>query len=448
MTRPATSLLRIARFGVVQASIGAVVVFAISTLNRIMVVELGLPAIVPGLLVALHYAVQILRPRLGHGSDRGGRRTPWIVGGMAALAAGGVLAAAATALMASQPVAGIAMAVLAYGLIGLGVGASGTSLLVLLADQVEAERRAPAATIVWIMMIAGFIITAGLAGRLLDPFSPPRLVAVALAISGTALLLTLLATRRLERPRAALRPIETEATEEGFGPALRGVWAEPAARRFTIFVFLSMLAYSAQELILEPFAGLVFQLSPGASARMAGVQHSGLFLGMIAVAWLGSRGGARAGSMRGWTIGGCSVSALAVAGLAAAGLAGSVSGFTATVLLLGIANGVFTVAAIGAMMQLSGAGRPARQGIRMGLWGAAQALAFALGGLLGTSASDLARSVTGSPLTAYAWVFLFESLLFCLAAAVAARAFPAAAAARGAPVAIARRTGLAHANPE
>ena len=123
----------IARLGLVQACLGAVVVLTTSTLNRVMVVELALPALLPGVLVALHYLIQVVRPRMGHGSDVGGRRTPWMIGGMAALAVGGVTAAAATVWMASQPAAGIALAVVGFSLIGLGVSACGTSLLVLLA---------------------------------------------------------------------------------------------------------------------------------------------------------------------------------------------------------------------------------------------------------------------------------------------------------------------------
>ena len=152
--------LGIVRLGLVQASLGAIVVLTTSTLNRVMVVELALPALVPGALVALHYAVQVLRPRLGHGSDVGGRRTPWIVGGMACLAAGAVGAAGATALMATALAAGLALAVLAFLLVGVGVGAAGTSLLVLLAKRVDARKRAPAATILWLMMIAGIAGTA------------------------------------------------------------------------------------------------------------------------------------------------------------------------------------------------------------------------------------------------------------------------------------------------
>lgn len=91
------------RLGLVQAAMGAVVVLTTSTLNRVMVVELLLPALLPGLLVALHYAVQVVRPRMGHGGDVGGRRVPWVIGGMALLALGGFGAAAATVWLARAP---------------------------------------------------------------------------------------------------------------------------------------------------------------------------------------------------------------------------------------------------------------------------------------------------------------------------------------------------------
>ena len=65
----------IIRLGLVQTALGAIVVLTTSTLNRIMVVELALPAMLPGLLVGLHYAMQVFRPRLGYGSDLGGRRS-------------------------------------------------------------------------------------------------------------------------------------------------------------------------------------------------------------------------------------------------------------------------------------------------------------------------------------------------------------------------------------
>ena len=424
----------IARLGLVQACLGAVVVLTTSTLNRVMVVELALPALLPGLLVALHYLVQVTRPRMGFGSDVGGRRTPWIVGGMAVLTSGGVLAALGTVWMASNPGAGITLAVLAFMLIGLGVSASGTSLLVLLAKRVEASRRAPAATIVWMMMIAGFALTAGGAGKLLDPYSPERLVAVTAVVSVAAFLVTLVALYRVEGwpgagSVASAASAVTRAAPEAkptFAEALTQVWREPAARRFTVFIFVSMLAYSAQDLILEPFAGTVFGFTPGGSTQLAGVQHGGVLAGMILVALVGHRfAGTALGSLRAWTVGGCLASALALAGLVAAGLVGPGWPLKLNVFLLGVANGAFSIAAIASMMRLATEGRHAREGVRMGLWGAAQAVAFGLGGLVGTGASDLARWLIGSPGLAYASVFAFEALLFVAAALLAARLAPA-----------------------
>jgi MFS transporter, BCD family, chlorophyll transporter len=411
----------IIRLGLVQACLGSIVVLTTSTLNRVMVVELALPALLPGALVALHYFVQIMRPRMGFGADVRGRCTPWIVGGMATLAVGGVGAAAATAWIETQPVTGIAASVLAFVLIGLGVSASGTSLLALLAKRVQPKLRGAAAAVVWLMMIAGFAITATLAGAQLDPYSPRRLVEVTSIVSLIAFVITLVAMAGLER-QGVVGESGARAEPPRFRTALAEVWAEPAARRFTVFVFVSMLAFSSQDLILEPFAGSVFGMTPGATTTLSGIQHAGVFVGMVAVA-IATTGvrGYQLGSLRAWMIGGCVASALALLGLSLAGLVGPSWPLKETVFLLGMANGAFSIAAIGSMMALAGEGRGAREGTRMGLWGGAQAVAFAVGGLVGTGASDISRWLIGSSGAAYASVFAAEAALFLLSAMLAAR---------------------------
>lgn len=430
--------LDIARLGLVQACLGAVVVITTSTLNRVMVVELALPALLPGVLVALHYLIQVVRPRMGHSSDVGGRRTPWMIGGMATLAIGGVTSAAATVWMATQPTAGMALAVVGFSMIGLGVSACGTSLLVLLAKRVVENRRAAAATVVWMMMIVGFAVTAGVAGKLLDPYTPERLLMVSSGVSSLAFTLTLIALWGLERradeqrlPDFAAQP---KSAAVPFAAALSQVWKDDAARRFTIFVFVSMLAYSSQDLILEPFAGSVFGYTPGQSTQLSGVQHGGVLLGMVLVAVAGSgvlgralsrlglrHGCERLGSLRTWAVGGCLASALALLGLVVAGLSGGTWPLAATVFVMGAANGAFSIAAIGSMMSLAGQGQHSREGVRMGLWGAAQAVAFGLGGVVGTAASDVSRWLIGEVGPAYSAVFAFEAALFLLAAWLAFR---------------------------
>ena len=414
------------RLGLVQTALGAIVVLTTSTLNRVMVVELALPAILPGALVTLHHGMQMLRPRMGFGSDVGNRRTPWIIGGMAALAAGGTGAALATTLLAHSFALGMLLAVLSFALIGGGVSACGTSLLTLMAKRVAPERKAASATIVWMMMIAGFAITATVAGKLLDPFSPSRLVAIAGTVSALAFVVTVLAIWGVEGRGEAVVDAEDSGertrAKAAFLPALKQVWSEPDARRFTVFVFISMLAYSAQDLILEPFAGALFAFSAGGSTKLSGVQHAGVFVGMLLVAVMTTLfKGTSLASLKAWVVGGCLGSALTMSGLVAAGFMGPPWPLKQNVFALGLANGVFAIAAIGAMMTLASQGRGAREGTRMGLWGAAQAIAFGTGGFLGTVLVDVAKLFVGSSGAAYAFVFAVEVVGFVIAPLIALR---------------------------
>ncbi len=422
--------LQIIRLGLIQACLGAVVVVTTSTLNRIMVVELALPALLPGFLVAWHYAVQMVRPRMGFGADKGRRSTPWMMGGMLVLGMGGVMAASATVWMATQPFYGALLAWLSFSLIGLGVSACGTSLLALMAKRVPDERRAPAATTVWLMMIVGFAVTAGVVGKLIDPYSPQVLLQVSAGLSLVTACITALCLWGLEKdgdPSIAVAPSAStdRLQKQNFKEAFQEVWAEPAARTFTVFVFMSMLAYSAQDLILEPFAGAVHGFTPGQTTQLSGWHHMGVLIGMLAVAGAGSRWVAgRLGSVQAWMVGGCLFSALATVGLVSSALSVDWP-LKANVVFLGVANGAFSIAAIATMMRLAGEGQDGsvkgREGTRMGLWGAAQAAAFGLGGLLGTAASDLAHALLGEQRTAYAAVFGLQALMFAVSAAVAVR---------------------------
>ena len=412
----------IVRLGMVQSAIGAIVMLATSLLNRVMVVEYALPAAVPAGLVAWHYGVQLSRPVWGHGSDSGRKRTPWIIGGMALLAAGSMLAVLAIAPMSRGMIGGYALGIGAFAMIGAGVGAAGTSLLALLATRVAPERRAAAASLTWILMVAGIAITAKVAGAWVDPATLPRLLAVVGCVSGGALLVTILAVWGVE----GSAPVETAVVSEPTPPlrqALVTFWADPEARRFTGFVFLSMFAYSMQDLILEPFSGLRFGLTPGASTQLSGTQHGGVLLGMILLGisgrWFGGRTPA---GLRRWIIGGCVGSALALLGLALAARVGPGWPLATNIFALGFANGIFAVAAVSTMMALAGAAGTGREGTRMGVWGAAQAIAFGLGGLGGAIAVDVGRAVTGSVPESFTLVFGAEALLFLAAAALSLRA--------------------------
>lgn len=414
----------IVRLGLVQTALGAIVVITTSAINRVMQVELMLPAIIPGLLVALHHAVQMLRPRWGHGSDEGGRLTPWIIGGMAILAAGGIGAAVAISWMSTAFAAGLALAVVSFTLVGIGTGAAGTCLLVLLAKRVAPGRRGPAATIVWLMMIAGFAITSNRVGHYLDPFSPERLVTITTIVGCIAVVVTALAVWGIEGTGANTPTSESVGAraKPPFRQALAEVWAEPDARRLTIFVFVSMLAYFSEEIVLDPFSAFVFGFTPGQSTKLSGTLHSGVFVGMVILAVVsGTPAARRFISLQAFMRGGCIASSAALAVLVACALVGPPMPLKAAAFALGVANGVFAVAAIAWMMTLAGRGRANSEGVRMGLWGAAQGIAAGLGGIAGAGASDVARALFASPGPAYAVVFALQGALFLYAARCAPR---------------------------
>ena len=188
-----------------------------------------------------------------------------------------------------------------------------------------------------------------------------------MGVASCTFLLTLFAVWGIEgEPEKVAAP---EQAKPPFAQVLRETWAAPLARRFTVFVFVSMLAYSAQDLILEPFAGLVFDMTPGQSTQLASVQNGGVLLGMILVGACGARfGDKKRAWMRQWTVAGCIGSAAALVALAFASAVGPAWPLQPTVFALGFANGVFAVSAIGSMMGLAGEGQASREGVRMGVW--------------------------------------------------------------------------------
>jgi len=237
-----------------------------------------------------------------------------------------------------------------------------------------------------------------------------------------AFIVALLAIGGVEADAPAIAADERQPAPGDFRAALREVWDDATARRFTIFVFVSMLAYSAQDLILEPFAGLRFAMTPGESTQLSGMQHAGVLAGLILVGVLGARiGDNKRAWFRTWIITGCVGSALALCGLSLASSLAPGWPLQLNVTALGFFNGVFAVAAIGSMMGLAGEGRNAREGLRMGLWGAAQAIAFATGGFLGAAGVDVLRAVLAHDAPAFAIVFACEAALFVAAAIMAAR---------------------------
>ena len=407
--------LSIFRLGLVQACLGAVVVIMTSTLIRLMVVELSMAATVPGFLVGLHYAVQLSRPKWGLISDLENNRTKWINLGMLILGVGANLATLSLVLFNSNPFLAILLSIFAYTLIGLGVGASGTSLLALMAKHTSERRRPAAAMITWLMMIFGIAMTAGVVGALLDPYSFGLLLRIVAGLTVLTLIVSIVSTWKIENN---LDKIEQKDGEKvPLLEELKSLWEHSKTRNFTIFVFLSMTAYFMQELILEPYAGIVFQYTPSETTSLSGMQNGGVFIGMLTVGILATA--LKLGTLKSWVQAGCFGSCFMLISIMLLGQFNSSFPLEFAVIGLGFFNGMFAVAAIGSMMSLAGSGSKSREGTRMGLWGAAQAIAAGFGGLLGTILVDLLQVANLSPVNAYGMVFSLEAGLFALAALLA-----------------------------
>lgn len=393
------------RLCLVNAAIGGLAALPVNLFNRLMTVELALPALLPGLLVALHYGVQLTRPVWGYRSDARGGRTPFILGGVAVVGAS-LVAVAWGIHMAEQSISmALVTWIIAYTAIGLGIGAAGTSFLALLAT-LTGNRKGGPATLAWLFLIAGAIIASIGTGIALDPYSSQRLIWVVAVVACVAVCLTFLATWRVE-----VTTVQTQPQADGsLREALQTTWRDPVARAFTGFVFLSILAFYLSELIFEPFAGHVHGLTPDASTKLSGGKDGAALMGMIAAGVLSQFGW---GTLRFWAVVGCVLSAIGLLALGA-GLS-----LVPSSVALGLGNGLFVVGAVGSMMQLAAA-RAKATGTRMGVFGAAQAIAAGLAGLIATGTLDLAR-LSLDDATAYGLVFTAEALLFLIAAVVAAR---------------------------
>ena len=140
----------------------------------------------------------------------------------------GFLAALAIPVFETYLTAGILISVIAYALIGLGVGASGTSLLALLATLTAPRRRAAAATITWLMMIAGIAITAGVTGAMLDPYSHTLLLKIVSSVVVTAFVLTVIAIIGIEKQPPEIKETEIVSFTEG----IQEIWEEPKLAPF------------------------------------------------------------------------------------------------------------------------------------------------------------------------------------------------------------------------
>ena len=415
---PLKELLRLSLF---QVSVGMATVMLLGTLNRVMIVELSVPAMLVATMIALPVLIAPFRMVLGHRSDTyrsaiGWKRIPylwfgslWQMGGLAVMPF-------ALLVLAGDPVhhvpfAGEVLAGLAFLMTGLGLHMTQTAGLALAADRADEATRPRVVAMLYVMFLLGMGASSLLFGFLLRDFTPLLLIRVVQGAALAGLLLNLVALWKQERV-TPMSASERAAPRPRFGDAWVDFTNGGQAGRLLAVIFVGTLAFNMQDVLLEPYGGEILGLSVSATTLLTAVWAAGALLGFAVAARSLSHGTAPARlAAHGLLVGLAAFSAVIFAAPMQSGAL-----FFAGAGMIGLGSGLFAVATLIAAMALPVEGAAGR-GLALGAWGAAQAtaagLAIALGGTIRDLVSQAALSghlgqALNDPATGYSVVYHAE----------------------------------------
>jgi len=412
------SRLLIPRMALFQFGFGLVSVLVLGVLNRVMFAEMGLPATLIGFLLAIPSIISPLRLWLGYLSDShpilGRRRLPYILSGMF-LATTGVFCGTLGALWITRTMlGGVLIAVVAFLIYGMGKNAMATAFQALIADVFDEQRRSQAMAILQAAFIFGIIGGSVGLGRLVDPYSPNRLIVIVAGVGLLAIVLSVLGCLGVEPTGQTVEAMCCRVREVPFGPTLRMTYQNPQVRLFFLFIGTALLATLSQDIFLEPYGAKLFGMSVGQTARLNMYWGTGT-LGALLVCglWLVNRVGRKRVAGIGLVI-----VALTFAGLITAGGIGQRELFTGLVLLLGIGSGISASGMLSLMVDFT---TPEQAGLLMGAWTIAHQLAEVVGNFLGGVLVDGVLALSGSYFAAFGTVFGLEIIAAIVALVLLSR---------------------------
>lgn len=418
---PLSRLLRLSLF---QMSVGMAAVLLTGTLNRVMIVELGMSASIVAAMVSLPLLFAPLRALIGFRSDThrsvlGWKRVPYIwfgtllqFGGLALLPFGLLVM---TGGGTGPAIVGQVGAGLAFLLVGAGMHTTQTAGLALATDLATEESRPRVVALLYVMLLVGTLVSALIIGRLLADFTPTKLVQI---VQGAAMLTMVLNVVALWKQEArAPRSNAPAAPRPAFGTVWAPFIASGRTRRLLVAVGLGAAAFSMQDVLLEPYGGQILGLSVGATTSLTALWAVGMLAGFTYAARALSAGADphRLAGFGGVAGIGAFLCVLFAGPLHLPALLGIGATF------IGAGAGLFSVGTLTAAMALSDA---ERTGLALGAWGAVQAtaagLAIAIGALVRDAVSSAAvenrfGATLAAPTTGYALVYAIEILLLVAA---------------------------------
>ena len=431
---PLSRLLRLSLF---QVTVGAALVLLVGTLNRVMIVELAVPATLVAGMLALPLLFAPFRALIGHKSDQhksalGLRRVPYIwkgtmyqFGGFAIMPfALLVLSGYGEAVDAPRWI-GLSSAALAFLLVGAGLHIVQTAGLALATDLVREDDQPKVVGLMYVMLLFGMVASALVYGALLSVYTPGRLIQV---IQGTAVLtiaVNLLSLWKQE-PRDRVRAAEMDRQRHvPFREAWDSLVAQPGMVRLMVLIALGTFGFGMADVLLEPYGGQALGFSVAETTRLTALFATGTLIGFaIASRVLSGPQSAVAVGRVGTLIGIPGFLAIILASLGGGPLV-----FLAGVLATGLGAGLFGHATLTATIR---AAPENRIGLALGTWGAVQATAAGIGVALAGVTRDVIVQMPSlgglSPHAPYNYVFAIEIafLILALCVVIPARAKAAA----------------------
>ena len=422
-------LARLLRLSLFQISVGMAVVLVSGTLNRLMIVELGVKAWLVAAMVGLPLLFAPLRALVGFRSDHhrshlGWKRVPYIWMGTLLQFGGLAIMPFALLILSGEahggPVwAGTAGAALAFLLVGAGLHTTQTAGLALASDLADEDKRPRVVALLYVMLLVGMAGSAMLFGWLLRDFTQIKLIQVIQGAAVVTLVLNVTALWKQEARRPELT--RHDRPRPDFKAVWRDFLAGGRAGRLLVAVGLGTAAFSMQDILLEPYGGEVLALSVAGTTTLTAIFAAGSLAGFVLAARMLARG---VDPLRIAALGAL-VGIFAFSAVIFAGALTSPSLFRVGTALIGFGGGLFAVGTLTSAMTLAEGGR---SGLALGAWGAVQAtaagVAITLGGAVRDGVTTLgAQGVLGPALTGpqvgYGVVYHLEiALLFITLVAI------------------------------
>lgn len=414
---PDLPLSRLLRLSLFQVSVGISLVLLIGTLNRVMIVELGVPASLVGVMLAMPLIFAPFRALIGfrsdtHRSELGWKRVPFIYKGTMLQFGGLAIMPFALLVLSGGGNAGNAPAwigqlgaALSFLLVGVGLHTTQTVGLALATDLAPLESQPKVVGLMYVMLLLGTIASALLFGLMLADFSPARLIQVIQASAVVTIVLNAVALWKME-PRS--RSTKTATHQPTFQQSWDSYISGEQSMRRLIAVGLGTMAFTMSDVLLEPYGGQILQLTVGDTTKLTAALAAGGLCGFGLASRILSRG-YDPFRMAGY---GVLVGIPAFAAVILAAPFSSALLFSAGTLLIGFGAGLFGHGTLTATMNFA---PPGQTGLALGAWGAVQAsaagVAIALGGIIRDIVATLAPE---TPLGAAAGYVSVYSLEICL----------------------------------